>query len=79
LDLPFPKIPSLLGPIIILIIGAISLIGGKKMVTGALIVIAIGGIWFYFKNKKRAKNAEIVTQSRNRREDLITQATGLIS
>jgi hypothetical protein len=77
--LPFPEIPSLLGPIVLLIIGVLCFSAGKEGLPVALILIAIGGVWFYSRNKKRAKNREIVTQSRNRRGDLITQVTGLIS
>jgi hypothetical protein len=52
-NLPFPEIPSLLGPIVLLIIGVLCFSAGKEGLPVALILIAIGGVWFYSRNVQK--------------------------
>ena len=76
-NLPYPKIPSLKGPIIFILFWLIGLVPNVQAPPGAPIIvtifIAIGGAWFYSRMNKRKVSMETRQQSEHRGKEIETQ------
>lgn len=80
--LPFPSIPSIKGPLILIGVAILAMIGGGGRVEAlplAIIIIALGGYWYYSRNKKRNNSKAICEESLNKREMLRKKAVELAS